>query len=64
VTARKCKVCGLGLPSTQDVRWCNACGGAWEKLVRAAVNGGPALYTSDAAEWGAKRRAAAKEGGK
>ena len=29
----------------------------------AAVNGGPALYTSDAAEWGAKRRAAASKGG-
>ena len=60
MTARKCKVCGVR-PGTNET-WCERCDRAFDGLIDAMGR----VDAGKAAEWGAKRRAAAakKAGGK
>ena len=53
MSARKCKVCGRG--NDDFAGWCDQC---WKSWFHASHN-----LMSDAAEWGAKRRAAAQKAG-
>lgn len=55
---RKCKVCGRKL-GAMDTGWCNECDVDFERVSKHGLTD-----TYVAAEWGAKRRAAAKAGGK
>ena len=56
---RKCKVCGRKWTGTDRAdKWCQPCAISWMQLVLEEGNEGSA-----AAEWGAKRRAAAQKAG-